>query len=165
MSEHDPRPNADGPATDATVGDAESMMPTSQPLLLRAVKWGVIASVLLVIIFAGIGWLVSGMTGVIGGAIGAGIAGMFITLTAGSIAFANRFSSSPAFLQIFFSIVMGAWLLKIVVFFAAALLLKDQPWLNSTLMFIGVIVGVIVSLTVNAIVFARGRIPIANYPG
>ncbi|WP_017791784.1 hypothetical protein [Leucobacter salsicius] len=164
MTEQDPRPNADGPAGDATADAADSMMPTSQPLLLRAVKWGVIVSVLLVLVFAGIGWLVSGMTGVVGGAIGAGIAGLFLTLTAGSIAFANRFSSSPAFLQIFFSIVMGAWLLKIVVFFAAALLLKDQPWLNSTMMFIGVIVGVVVSLTANAIVFARGRIPIANYP-
>lgn len=164
MTEHDPRPSADGAAANAPESVAESFMPTSQPLLLRAVKWGVIVSILLVVIFAGIGWLVSGMTGVIGGAIGAGIAGLFLTLTAGSIAFANRFSSSPAFLQIFFSIVMGAWLLKIVVFLAAALLLRDQPWLNPTMMFIGVIVGVVVSLTANAIVFARGRIPIANLP-
>lgn len=140
------------------------MMPTSQPVLLRAVRWGIVVSVLLVLVFAGIGWLVAGLPGVIGGAIGAGIAGLFLTLTAGSIAFANRFSSSPLFMQIFFSIVLGAWFLKIVVFFVAALLLKDQPWLNSTMMFIGIIIGVIVSLTVNAIVFARGRIPIANYP-
>lgn len=164
MTQHDPRPSADGSAADTPDSTPESFMPTSQPVLLRAVKWGIIVSILLVLVFAGIGWLVSGMTGVVGGAIGAGIAGIFLTLTAGSIAFANRFSSSPAFLQIFFSIVMGAWILKLIVFFAAALLLRDQPWLNSTMMFIGVIVGVVVSLTANAVVFARGRIPIANLP-
>ena len=165
MTEHDPTPSADG-VSDANAGDETvSLMPTSQPVLLRAVRWGTVVSVLLVLVFAGIGWLVEGMPGVIGGAIGAGIAGVFLTLTAGSIAFANRFSSSPLFMQIFFSIVLGAWFLKIVVFFVAALLLKDQPWLNSTMMFIGIIIGVIVSLTVNAVVFARGRIPIANLPG
>lgn len=165
MTEHDPTPSADG-VSDANAGDeAVSLMPTSQPVLLRAVRWGIVVSMLLVLVFAGIGWLVAGMPGVIGGAIGAGIAGVFLTLTAGSIAFANRFSSSPLFMQIFFSIVLGAWFLKIVVFFVAALLLKDQPWLNSTMMFIGIIIGVIVSLTVNAVVFARGRIPIANLPG
>ena len=161
MTEITPQPGAAG--TPAEVSEGEYQMPTSQPLLLKAVKWGVISAVLLVIVFAAIGWFVSGETGVVGGAIGAAIAGIFITLTAGSIAFANRFSKSPLFLQIFFSIVMGAWLVKIVLFFVAAMLLKDQAWLNSTLMFIGIIVGVIVSLTVNAIVFARGRIPIANY--
>nr|WP_209706768.1 3-oxoacyl-ACP reductase [Leucobacter exalbidus] len=138
-------------------------MPTSQPVLLRAVKWGIVVSILLIVVFAAIGWFVSGMTGVVGGAIGAGIAGIFLTLTAGSIAFGNRFSASPAYLQIFFSIVMGAWLLKIVVFIAAAMLLKDQEWLNSTMLFLGIIIGVVVSLAVNVVVFARGRIAIANY--
>lgn len=164
MSDHDPRLDADGAAAPVVGGNTENFMPTSQPVLLRAVKWGTIASVALVVIFAGIGWLVSGMTGVVGGAIGAGIAGLFITLTAGSMAFANRFSASPLYLQIFFGIVMGAWLVKIIVFITAALLLRDQPWLNPTMMFIGVIVGVIVSLTVSAVIFARGRIPIANIP-
>lgn len=164
MTEHEPTRGA-GQADNSSHGEEQiDLMPTSQPVLLRAVRWGIIASVLLVLVFAGIGWLVSGATGVAGGAIGAGIAGVFLTLTAGSIAFANRFSSSPIFIQIFFSIVMGAWLLKIVVFLIAALLLREQPWLNSTMMFIGVIVGVVVSLTVNAVVFARGRIPIANVP-
>ncbi|MHA3684903.1 3-oxoacyl-ACP reductase [Leucobacter sp. HY1908] len=165
MTEHEPTPGADRADTANYDDEAIDLMPTSQPVLLRAVRWGIVVSLLLVVVFAGIGWLVSGLTGVAGGAIGAGIAGLFITLTAGSIAFANRFSSSPIFIQIFFSIVMGAWLLKIVVFLVAALLLREQPWLNPTMMFIGIIVGVVVSLTVNAVVFARGRIPIANLPG
>src|SRR5690606_19155245 len=53
----------------------ERSMPTSQPILLRAFRWGLIGTIALVATFGIIGWLVSGSTGLIGGVIGAAIGG------------------------------------------------------------------------------------------
>lgn len=147
---------SDTPAPEVDV----PQMPTSQPVLLKALKWGIVASVLLIVAFGVIGWFVSGSTGLVGGVLGAAFAGVFLALTVGSITFANRFIASPNYLVVFFSIVMGSWIVKFIAFIVAALLLKDQPWLNPTILFLGVISGVIVSLIVDAVVVAKSRIPV-----
>ncbi|MBK0418440.1 3-oxoacyl-ACP reductase [Leucobacter sp. CSA1] len=139
-------------------------MPTSQPILLKALRWGVLASVLLVILFGVIGWLVSGRTGLIGGVMGAGFAGVFLALTIGSITFANRFIGSDMYVVAFFGIVMGSWVVKFVAFIVAAVLLRDQPWLNPTVLFLGVISGVVVSLIIDVVVVAKSRIPVISDP-
>ena len=66
-------------------------MPTSQPVLLRALRWGLLATALLLVICGGIGYLIAGAPGLVGGVLGAGIAGVFFGLTIGSITFGNRF--------------------------------------------------------------------------
>ncbi|MBK0422558.1 3-oxoacyl-ACP reductase [Leucobacter sp. CSA2] len=139
-------------------------MPSSQPILLRALKWGVLASLALIVIFGVIGWFVSGSTGLVGGVLGAAFAGVFLALTAGSITFANRFIEKDFYVAAFFGIVMGAWLIKIVAFIVAAVLLRDQPWLNPTILFLGVVAGVIVSLVIDMIVLTRSRLPIVSDP-
>ena len=50
-------------------------MPTSQPVLLRALRWGLLATALLLVICGGIGYLIAGAPGLVGGVLGAGIAG------------------------------------------------------------------------------------------
>lgn len=137
-------------------------MPTSQPVLLSALRWGLLATVVLVAAFGLIGWLVSGTEGLVGGMLGAGFSGVFLAMTLGSITFANRFTGSDFYVVAFFSIVMGTWLLKFAAFFVAALLLKDAPWLNPTILFLGVVAGVIVSLVIDVLIVARARIPIVS---
>lgn len=139
-------------------------MPSSQPILLKALKWGVAASLVLIIAFAIIGWLVSEQRGLVGGVMGAGFAGVFLALTIGSITFANRFIGSDIYVMAFFGIVMGSWLLKFIAFMVAAVLLKDQPWLDPTILFIGVISGVIVSLVVDMVVVTKSRLPVISDP-
>lgn len=139
-------------------------MPVSQPVFMRALLWSVISTVVLIVVFAGIGYLVSGPEGLIGGIIGSAAAGVFLGLTIGSIAFANRFVRSDLYLPLFFGIVMGSWILKFIFFIVAALLLKDQPWLDRTILFIAVISGVILSLIVDALVVMKSRIPIISNP-
>lgn len=139
-------------------------MPASQPILLRAMRWGALASLLLVVICGGVGWFVSGSTGLVGGVIGAAFAGVFLALTIGSITVANRFITSEFYIVAFFSIVMGTWILKFVVFLVAAFLLRDEPWLNPTVLFVSVVAGVIVSLVVDVIVVAKSRIPVVSDP-
>ena len=155
----------DGSATLAGAEAAgERRMPSSQPILLRAMRWGLLASLALIVVFAVIGWFVSGMTGLVGGALGAAFAGVFLLMTAGSITFANRFIEQDFYVAAFFGIVMGAWLLKIVAFIIAAVLLRDEPWLNPTILFLGVVAGVIVSLVIDMIVVSKSRLPIVSDP-
>lgn len=135
-------------------------MPTSQPVLIRALKWGLGATLVLLLICGGIGYLIGGSPGMFGGMLGAGIAGVFFGLTIGSIAFANRFIENPNYLVIFFVIVTGGWLLKFVLFIVAVLLLRDQPWLNPQILFFSLVAGVLVSLGIDAFVMLKSRIPI-----
>ncbi|MBL3686404.1 3-oxoacyl-ACP reductase [Leucobacter zeae] len=142
----------------------ERRMPSSQPILMRAMRWGIIASVALIVVFGVIGWFVSGTTGLVGGVLGAAFAGIFLAMTIGSITFANRFIQSDMYVVAFFGIVMGTWVLKFVAFLVAAVLLRDEPWLNPTVLFLGVVAGVIVSLVIDVVIVAKSRLPIVSDP-
>lgn len=142
----------------STYGDGDYPMPTSQPMLLRGVRWGIIVTVAAMALFAGIGFAVNGSEGLVGGLIGAAIGGALLLVTVGSIAFANRFVQSPVYLQIFMAIVMGAWVLKLVGFVVAALLLRDQPWLDPKLLFIALVATVIASIVIDVIIVAKSRV-------
>jgi uncharacterized membrane protein YhdT len=139
-------------------------MPTSQPILLKALRWGILATILLVLLFGGIGWLVTEDRGMTGGAMGAAFAGIFLMLTVGSIAFANRFVESPIYVPIFFGIVMGAWLVKFIGFIVALLILRGQPWLDPRMFFFGLLAGVIVSLVIDVVVVTKSRLPYVSDP-
>jgi membrane-bound metal-dependent hydrolase YbcI (DUF457 family) len=149
--------SADDGAVPAT---GAASMPTSQPVLIRALWLGLLSTVLLVLVCGGIGWWIAASPGLIGGVLGAVIAGLFLGLTVGSIAFANRFINHESYLILFFAIVVGGWLLKFILFIVAALLLRDQPWLEPKILFFSLIAGVLVSLVVDAFVMMKSRIPI-----
>jgi len=160
-----PESGREQPATPGATPKPEPIaMPTSQPVLMRALRWGLIITALLVIVFAGIGWLVSGLEGLVGGVIGTAIGGVFLVLTVGSIAFANRLIGSPNYLVLFFVIVLGAWILKFVIFIVSSIMLRDRDWLDPTVLFFGIVTAVIFSLIIDAIIVAKSRIPIVSGP-
>lgn len=138
---------------------APVQLPSSQPLLLRALRLGALMTVVLIIVFAVVGWFVAGSPGLVGGVIGAGSAGIFLALTVGSIAFANRFVASEVFVGIFFGIVLGTWLFKFILFIVAALLLRGQPWLDPLMFFLALLAGVISSLVIDVLVVTKSRMP------
>ncbi len=141
-------------------------LPTSQPVLLRALRFEILATAVLMLVFGAIGYFVSHTPGVIGGALGAFIAGVLSCVTIGSILFANqRFIQSPNFVVIFFGIVAGGWLLKLIAFIVAVVLLRDQSWLDSKILFFGLVAGIVVSLTIDTLVVAKGRQPYVDAPG
>lgn len=144
--------------------EGPTQMPVSQPVLLKALRWGAIVTLALIVIFAGVGYLVSGTEGLIGGVIGAAMGGVFLGLTVGSIAFANRFIANPAYIVMFFAIVMGAWLLKFVIFIVLLILLKDQAWLNGTMLFFGLLASVVAALIIDVILVTRTRMPVIDLP-
>ena len=137
-------------------------LPASQPILLRLVKLGTVITVVLAVLGGVVGYLVSGMPGLLGGVLGAIVGGVCMGISAANIAVVNRFIGSPLYVQIFFGSILGQLLIKIVLFLVAALLLKDQPWLNSKVFFIAVVIGVIASLILDLIVILRSKIPYAS---
>lgn len=145
--------------TDVTPASDERPIPASQAILLRALKVAALVGVVQLVVVGLIGWWIAGQDGLFGALIGSAISVVFLALTALSIVIANRFISSDFFVVLFFVIVLGTWLLKFVLFIVAALLLRDQPWLNPTVLFISIIIGVIVSLVVDVVVVARSRLP------
>ncbi|WP_449277597.1 3-oxoacyl-ACP reductase [Leucobacter sp. GX24907] len=137
-------------------------MPVSQPALVKALWWGIGATVLLLLVWGGIGFLVAGREGLTGGTLGAAFAGIFTLLTVGSIAFANRFIESDLYIPMFFGIVLGTWILKFIGFIIAILLLRGQPWLDPLMFFLALVSGVLVSLVIDVVVVARSRIPVIS---
>ena len=87
------------------------------------------------------------------------MAGVFLGITAGSILLASRYDVIA-----FFGIVMGAWLLKFVIFLVLALALRDQPWIDARVMFLTLVVGVVGTLVVDMVVVAKSRMPYVDVP-
>ena len=124
------------------------------PVLKRTLIWGWIAAGVLAIVGGIIGYVVAGGVGALSAVLGALFAAVFLGVTAASIVIATRFDVAA-----FFGIVLGAWLLKFIIFLVAAVLLKNQPWINAPVLFLTMIVGIIVSLTVDVIVVSKSRMP------
>ena len=59
----------------------------------------------------------------------------------------------------FYGVVLGAWLLKLVVFFIFMFWLRGQEWLDPWVFFLTVIVAVLGSLVVDVLAFTRCDAP------
>jgi hypothetical protein len=60
---------------------------------------------------------------------------------------------------VFFGVVLGVWLLKLVVFVVVAIWLRGQSWMDPTVFFGAVIVAVIGSLIADIVAYQRARVP------
>ena len=141
------------------VTDEPRPLPSSQAILARALRVAALAGLVQIVILGAIGWFVAGQPGLFGALLGSALSVVFLGLTALSIIIGNRFINSDFFVVLFFVIVLGTWLLKFIAFIVAALLLRDQPWLNPTVLFISIIAGVLISLIVDVVVVAQSRLP------
>ena len=129
------------------------------PILRRALIFGGWFALLLAAVGALAGFFVAGVAGIVSALIGAAMAGVFLGITAGSILLASRYDVIA-----FFGIVMGAWLLKFVIFLVLALALRDQPWIDARVMFLTLVVGVVGTLVVDMVVVAKSRMPYVDVP-
>lgn len=133
--------------------------PTSTPVLKDVLKYGLVLALVIAVVGALLGGIFAGWIGVTSALIGTVIAAVFLSITALSILIANRFIGSDLFVGLFFGIVLGGWIVKFVLFLVLAILLRDQPWINPTVLFLSLIAGVIGSLVVDMIVVFRSRVP------
>lgn len=124
------------------------------PVLKRALVVGGIFAAVLAFAGAAVGFLIVGQSGLVSGLLGAVIAGVFLGITALSILLASRFD-----ILAFFGIVMGAWLVKFILFIVLAVVLRDQPWIEPTVLFITLVAGVVGTLVIDVVVVAKSRLP------
>jgi hypothetical protein len=131
-------------------------------MLRRTLIFGSLLAVVVAIVAAPLGFAVAGGPGLVGAILGAAMGFVFLGATAASILLANRFAGSDAAQPVFFAVVMGGWLLKLVVFIVLTVVLRDQEWLEPKVLFLTLIVVVIGSLVIDVVVVARSRVPVVS---
>jgi len=129
------------------------------PILKRILAYGGILAIAIAVVGSVIGLIVAGGVGLVSALIGTIMAVFFLGITAASIMVATKVAKGDLLSVAFFGIVMGAWLLKLVVFIVLIVLLKDQPWIQTQVLFLTAVVAVIGTLVVDVTVIARSRLP------
>lgn len=132
---------------------------SSTPVLRTALTWGGVVAGALAVAGAIIGYLVGAGAGLASALTGVLVAAVFLGITAGSILVANRWFGDPLYVPIFFGIVLGGWILKLVLFIVALVVLRDQPWVDPVVFFVALVVSVIAALAVDVVVLLRLRVP------
>ncbi|KRA22345.1 hypothetical protein ASD65_17855 [Microbacterium sp. Root61] len=132
---------------------------SSTPVLRATLLWSAVVTGVLAVIGAVIGYMVAGTDGLWSALMGVVMAAVFLAITGASILIANRWYGDDLYVPLFFGIVLGGWILKFVLFIVALLLLRGQPWINTTVFFIAVVVSILAALVIDVIVLLRMRIP------
>jgi hypothetical protein len=136
------------------------MNPANNRIFTRILRYGSLLALGIAVVGCIVGGLAVGPTGVTSALIGTALALVFTGMTAASILIGLKASGGSLISGAFFGIVLGGWLLKFIVFLVIVILLKDQPWVNTVVMFLSIVVGVVGSLVVDVIVVTRSRTPI-----
>ncbi|RZI95214.1 MAG: hypothetical protein EOO67_03030 [Microbacterium sp.] len=135
---------------------------SSTPVLRTTLIWSAVATGVLAIAGALIGFAVGGVDGLWSALVAIVLAAVFLAFTGASILIANRWYGDALYIPIFFGSVMGAWVLKFVVFIVVLVVLRGQPWLNGGVFLIALIASVVVSLIIDVVVMLKMRIPHAS---
>jgi hypothetical protein len=134
-------------------------MNSAMPILKRIIAYGGLLALAIAVFGGAVGFIVDGGRGLVSALLGTAIAFLFLAVTAGSILLGNKAAKSDFLSPIFFSTVLGGWILKFVLFLIIIVLLKDQPWINTIVLFLSIIAAVVGSLVVDVLVIARSRMP------
>jgi hypothetical protein len=129
---------------------------SSTPILRRTLIWSAVATAVLAV---GIGFAVAQGEGLVSGLLGVLLAALFLAITGLSILIANRWYGDPLYVQLFFAIVLGGWLLKLGVFVVVMILLSGAPWIQPMVFFLSIVAGVAMSLVIDVLVLTRMRLP------
>ncbi len=104
-----------------------------------------------------VGSLTAGQPGLLSALIGAGMTLVFVSITAGSVWVGSKLPVGG-----FFGVVMGAWLLKLVLFMVIVRLLLGVEEINGPVLFFTLIASIMGTLVVDALVVTKARIPIVE---
>jgi hypothetical protein len=128
-------------------------------ILMRAVRYGTILTIAVVVVGGIIGYLVGGVPGLISALLGAGVTAVFMGLTAASFVVASRVAHLPEGIVVYYGIILGTFVVKFVIFLVLVVSLRGVTWLNPTVFGFTIIAAVLGTLVVDALALARGRVP------
>lgn len=147
-----------GPA-ESSAGAPSKAVVSSTPILRATLAWSAAVTGVLAIVGAVVGLLVGGPNGLWSALAGVLLAAVFLAITGASILIANRWYGDALYVPVFFGIVLGGWILKFVVFIVVLLVLRGQPWVDTTVFFVAVVASIVASLIVDVVVLTRMRVP------
>lgn len=128
-------------------------------IMTLALRYGAILTAFILVVGGLVGYLIGGVPGLVSAVIGAGVTAVFMGFTAASVLLAAKVTNGDGLNPLFYGIVLGVWLLKIIAFFVIMLALSNVAWLDRSILFVSVIVAVAGSLVVDMVAFARARVP------
>jgi hypothetical protein len=136
-------------------------------ILVRALRYGTILTIGILVVGGLIGYLVAGVPGLVSALLGAGVTAVFMGLTGASFVVASRVARLPEGIAVYYGIILGTFLIKFVVFLVLIISLRHVTWLNPTIFGFTIIAAVLGTLVVDALALARGRVPYtdADLPG
>jgi hypothetical protein len=126
-----------------------------EQLFARVLKLGSLLIAVIAVVAGGLGWLLVGQRGLVSALIGAGMALVFVSLTALSVWLGGKLNLGG-----FFGVVLGGWLLKVVGFLVLVFLLKHATFINGPVLFFTLVASVLGSLGIDSWVFMKARLPI-----
>lgn len=141
------------PLTPAAPAPSKRVPVDAAKILTDVLRYTGVLAIIIAVIGGGLGYLFFSTDGLISALIGTILAVLFASITAASIIGAMRFDIAA-----FFGIVMGAWLLKIVVFIVILALLRDAPFVQTTVLFLTVIAGAVGTMLIDVLVVFRSRL-------
>ncbi|MGO2749150.1 MAG: hypothetical protein ACTIA6_03770 [Pseudoclavibacter sp.] len=129
-----------------------STTPTSVPIFKSILKWSVVVAIAVAVIGGGIGFLAVGVNGLWSALFAAAITLLFTGITVVSVILASHLD------QIFFmATILGAWILKFIVFLGALFLIRDLPIVHLFTLWLCLVVAVIATVIVDVVCVVRGR--------
>ncbi len=132
-------------------------------VLRRSLVWGGIFAVLLLLAAGAIGYsAVDGVRGLLGAVVAVAAAAIFLGLTSASILVASRISKRRGDTVVFFAIVAGTWLLKLVLFLVLMLSLRGAEWMNPAVFGVTMVVAVVGLLLIDVVAMVRTRVPLLD---
>jgi hypothetical protein len=135
-------------------------------MFTRALVGGGVLALVAAIAGGGIGYAVAGGRGLAGALAGALLAAVFLGLTTLSMLIGRRVTAKDPTSPVFFAIVAGGWLLKLILFVVVLILLRAQDALDPVAFGVTSLVVVVGSLVVDVVAFVRTRVPIdVSLPG
>ena len=127
--------------------------------LMRALVYGGIVTLAVALLGSLVGYLVDGIPGLLSALLGAGVTALFMGFTTLSVVLADRSQRRAQSSARYFSIILGMWLFKFVVFIAILLAVRNQQWMSPYVFFVAVIVAVLGSLVVDMVAIKGSRVP------
>ncbi len=132
---------------------------SAAPALRLSLLYGGALTFAIAIVGSVVGALVAELPGLVSALIGAGMAFVFLGLTAASILVADRVTGSDLLSPAYFGIVIGSWILKFIAFLALVITLRDAPLVEPTVLFITLVVAVVGGLVTDIVAVSRSRVP------
>lgn len=127
-------------------------------VLANSLRYGGIVTVVIAVVGGTVTYLVAGFNGLVSALLGAVLTAVFLGLTAISIIIASRVTRNNPSSGGYFGVIAGVWLVKFALFVVAIIVLRHQPWLNSTAFIVVLIVAVIATLISDAFALQRTRV-------